>query len=145
MASEKALYWMAVGVLALIVGNHFVSKYSGECARERALASVRCLSSEATHSLAMAEVMLARTSLPWASSENAMARVQTRLASMQTVVARQEAACARIETQRAMQEMQQMRLQVICPRQNVRVEIPRIEVPRIEIPQPRVIPSDDTI
>jgi hypothetical protein len=27
MASEKVLYWMAVAVMALFVGNHFAKKY----------------------------------------------------------------------------------------------------------------------
>jgi len=132
MASEKALYWMAVGVLALMVGDHFASKLDGKCLEQRALASVQWLANQANHSMALAGATVGRISLPWAHAESSMAGVEARLASVQNAMARQEAACARLQGQRAqMRAMQGMRqLRVICPRQDLHVEIPEIQIPQ---------------
>ncbi len=149
MASEKAIYWMAVGLMALVAGNHFMNKIDQKCLNGRALAVVQQLSSEATHSLAMAEAMFSRTSLPWSDAEASGARVQAQLASVQTMVARQEAACARVEAQRArimaLQNMRRVEMRVICPRQRVAIEMPAIQIPQIEIPETPVVVSDDEI
>ena len=131
MASEKALYWVTVAVLAVFVGNHFANKYDGGCITDRAMAAVQRLSGGVTHFLAMGQVTLGnapRLNVP----ELTMARVQSHFASMQANMARQQAACARLEAQRArmmaLQQMQHMRVRVICPRQSVRVEIPQAPV-----------------
>ena len=136
MASEKKIYWVAVAVMALFIGNHFASKYEGGCAADRAIAAVQRLSGEANHFLAMGQVRFG--SAPrFAGPETAMARAQSGFASMQAEFARQQAACARLQAQQAritaLQQMQHIR--VICPRQSVNVEIPQIPV----------IPSDGTI
>jgi len=142
MTSEKATYWMAVGVLVLAVGNHFATKLDGKFLADRTVAAVQRLSSQADHAVAMAEFMLGRTAMPVVQAQVSIARVQARLASVQTVMARQEAACARLQGERArmlaLEELQRVR--VVCPRQTVRVEIPRIEVP-----QAPVIHNDGTI
>lgn len=149
MASEKAIYWIAVGVLAVVAGNHFMSKIDQRCLDGRALAVVQRLSSEASHSVAIAGAMFGRTSLPWSDAEASAARVQARLASVQTMVARQEAVCARVEAQRvrlmSMQNMRDVQMQVVCPRQRVAVEIPTIEIPRIEVPPTPVVVGHDEI
>ena len=129
MASEKKIYWVAVAVMALFIGNHFASKYEGGCAAGRARAAVQQLSGEANHFLAMGQLTVG--SAPrFLAPETAMARVQSGFASMQAEFARQQVACARLEAQHArmmaLQQMQPMR--VICPRQRVSVEIPQIPV-----------------
>ena len=131
MASEKILYWAAVAVLAVFVGNHFANKYSGGCLANRAMAAAQGLSGEATHFVTMARDVLGGTPR-FAGPELAMAQVQSHFASLQAGVARQQAACARLEAQRArmmaLQQMQHVRVRVICPRQSVRVEVPQIPV-----------------
>jgi hypothetical protein len=128
MASERILYWAAVVVLAVFVGNHFANKYNGGCLADRAMATVQGLSGEATHFVAFAQDMLGGTPR-FAGPELAMARVQSHFASMQADLARQQAACARLEAQRArmmaLEQMQNVRIRAICPRQSVRVEVPQ--------------------
>ncbi len=130
MASEKAVYWMAAGVVAFSLGNHFVSRYDGRYLADRSLAAVQRLSSDASHLMAMTGVMLSRTSLPLVRTEAEVARIQTRLASVDTVMARQQAACARVQAQQvrimALQQLQQMRLEVVCPRQALKLDVPRL-------------------
>jgi hypothetical protein len=144
MNSEKATYWMAVGVLALMVGNHFATKFDGNCLTERAAAAVQRLSSEGSRMLAMAQLAVDRGTMSVARSQASFVRMQTRFASEQTAAARQQITCARAQAayQRAMalQQVQQLRMQVICPRQSL-----RIQVPQVELPQVREIPNADTI
>jgi len=129
MASEKALYWMAVGLVAFSLGNDFASRHDGRCLADRTLAAVQRLSGQASHFMAMAEIMLDRTSLPLVPAETEVARIQTGLASVDTVMARQQAACARLRAERArmmaLQQVQQMRLEVVCPRQGIHLNVPR--------------------
>ena len=124
MASEKALYWMAVGVAALLLGQHFVSRYDGRCLANRSLAALQQLSDRANNLMAMAESTLGQATPQFASTETELAGIQTRFASLDSAIARQQAACARIEAEQARQmalrEAQQMRLEVICPRQRLR-------------------------
>ena len=136
MASEKTVYWVAVAVMAVFVGNHFANKYDGGCLANRAMAAVQQLSGEANHFLATGQVAFGSTQ-GFVAPEVAMARVQSGFASMQADMARQQAACARLQAQHgrlmALQQMQHMR--VICPRQRLSLDIPQVPV----------IPSDGTI
>jgi hypothetical protein len=129
MVSEKALYWMAVGVMAFSLGNHFASRYDGKCLADRSLEAVQELSGQASHFVAMAGAMLGRAPLPRGLTETQVAGIQARLASVDTVMARQQAACARLEVERARmvasQQLRQMRLEVVCPRQTLKVNVPR--------------------
>jgi hypothetical protein len=136
MASEKTVYWVAVAVMAVFLGNHFANKYQGGCVGDRAVATVQRLSGEVGHFLAMGQVTFG--SAPrLVAPEMAMARAQNGFASMQADIARQQVACARLEAQHArmaaLQQMQNMR--VMCPRQRLSFEIPQVPV----------IPSDGTI
>ncbi len=152
MASEKAIYWVAVGVLALMVGDHFASKVDSSCLRDAAVVSIQRLSTDASNSLALVEAALGRTSMPWVNAETSAARMQTRLASVQTMIARQESACARMEGRHArlmaMQEMRNAEMRVNSPRLQVvipQIEIPQIQIPQIQVPETRVVVSDDEI
>ena len=102
MASEKALYWMTVGLLTVVMGNHFVSKFNGNCLANKAQAAVGRISGQATHLMAMAEVAMGRTtSTRFDRAQSVMAMAQVRMASVQEQLARQEAACARLDAGRA--------------------------------------------
>ena len=127
MASEKAVYWVAVAVMAISLSNHFANKYESGCVAERAISTVQRLSAEAGHFLAMGQVAFGAAPR-FTTPGVAVARVQGRFASMQAGIARQQAACARLQAQQArlmaLQEMQHIR--VFCPRQHIAVEIPQV-------------------
>jgi hypothetical protein len=124
MASEKVTYWMAVGLVALFMGNHFVSKYDGNCVANKARVVAERISGQATHLMAMAEVAMGRTSTRFDGAQAAMAMAQVHMASMQTQMARGEAACARLEAGRArMMMLREMRMPAVHPR--VQMIMPR--------------------
>jgi hypothetical protein len=134
MASEKATYWMAVGLMALVMGNHFVNKFDGNCLANKAQAAVERVSGQATHLMAMAEVAMGRTSTRFDRAQAAMAMAQVRMASVQTQFARQQAACARLEAGRArMIMLREIRIPVVRPR----VEL--------AMPRPSALPGTDPI
>jgi len=133
MVSEKTLYWAAVGLMVLVLGNHFAKRYEG-CLSEISSVTTQQLADGAGHVLAMAQIALGRTP-SFSGSEFAMARVQGRMASLQAVVARQQAACARVEARRAqmtvMRQFENMQIGVTCPRQRLQVVVPAIPTPAI--------------
>ena len=107
MASERAIYWIAVGLMALLLGNHFTAKYD-RCLRE-SIAGV-----------------LERTPSP-PPPEIFPAPVAAQLASMQAKIAQERAACALGQAQRvqmlAMEQMEAVRVRGICPRPQVKIRI----------------------
>lgn len=140
MASEKALYWMAVGLVALVAGNHFVARFDGQRLADRSMVVWERLSGQSGH---LFSTMLDTADSRCARSEAAMARAQARIASAQMSMARQDAACARLQAEKArlmaMEHMQEMSFRVVVP-QNFRVEIPEITAPQV-----RVVSSNDPI
>jgi hypothetical protein len=94
MVFEKAAYWIAVGVLALFVTNHFAGRYENEarCLASQSLAAVEQVSGQATRFMAMTETMLGQGEAHFVRTQTMVACAQTRLASMQTVIASHEAA-----------------------------------------------------
>jgi hypothetical protein len=128
MASEKVTYWMAVGLVALFMSNHFVSKYDGNCMANKARVAAERISGQATHLMAMAEVAMGRTSTRFDRAQAAMAMAQVQMASMQTQMARGEAACARLEAGRArMMMLREMRMPTVHPQ--LRMIMPRPPAP----------------
>jgi len=123
MASEKACYWVALGVFALVVSNHFLTRHDGVIGSlsRQSLAVAERVSDHATHFTAMAGLMLDRNSTGLARAQANVACAQARLASVQTVLARNQAAFARLETQRArVIVLEPARHTVVCPRQVLR-------------------------
>jgi hypothetical protein len=139
MASQKATYWMAVGLLALIVGNHFVSKISGTCLAYKARAAAERMSGRASSLMAVADVMLGRTSTRFDRAQAALAMSQARLASVQTNFARREAVCARVQAVRAQmmvrEQLEEMEIPAVAPRAQI----------EMMIPAPPVTPDHDPI
>jgi len=127
MGTEKAWYWIAMGVLAMFVGNHFAARHEGEirCFGSQALAAVEQVSGQATHFVAMAETMLGRGETRFVGTQTALAEAQSQLASVQSVIAQHQAALARVQAEHArMAAIRELRGTVICPRQNLRMAIP---------------------
>jgi hypothetical protein len=139
MASEKALYWMAVSLMTLVMSNHFVSRIGGNCLSSKARVAVERISGQADHLMAMAEVAMGRTSTRFDRAQTAVAMAQVRMTSVQTQFARQQAACARLEGSRA---------RIVVRQQLEQMEIPAIVLrPRVEMvmPRPPAAPSEDPI
>jgi hypothetical protein len=126
MGSEKTTYWIAVGVLALLVSNNFVIRHEDgvhELA-SRSLAAIEQVSGHATRFMAVAEMTFGKGGARFAQTQTTLACAQTRLASVQGILASHEAALARVEAEHArISAMQQIRGPVICPRQRLRMGI----------------------
>jgi hypothetical protein len=129
MGSEKAWYWIAVGVLALFVSNNFAARHQGEvrCLASRSLAAFEQVPDHTTRLMTMAEMVLGRGETRLARTQTTLARVQTRLATVQTTIECKQSAFARIEAEHArMAAIQELRGAVICPRQSLRMAIPKL-------------------
>jgi hypothetical protein len=119
MVFEKTAYWMAVGVLALIVSNSLASRHGLNLGSlpNRSFAAVEQVAGDATRLLGSAEVMLAQGGTRFAQSHATLACLQTRLASVQSRIAQREAVLARVQAQRArMVAMEQIRSTALCSR-----------------------------
>jgi hypothetical protein len=138
MITEKAIYWMAVGLVTLMAGNHFMTRVDGRCLANRTVAVIEQISGGP----ALAAIM-DNTSSQCAQAEASMVRAQARMAaaqarfaSLQSRAARQDAMCVRAQIEKsqlvAMRQMQQIRVQVAAP-QSFRVQIPQITVPRLSL------------
>jgi hypothetical protein len=122
MTSEKACYWVALGVVALFLSNHFLTRHRSLITElsDQSFAVAGQVSDHATRFVAMANVMFDRGSSRFARSQARLACVQARFASMQAVLARREAVLARVEAQRArVIAIEPMPRAVICPRQRL--------------------------
>ena len=101
MASEKARYWMAVGVAALFLGNSFVGSRSlTPSVADRSMATAQRISGQAMRYAMLAQVMLGRGEAGFVHAQTATACAQTRLAVVQTAMAHREAALARVQAER---------------------------------------------
>jgi len=128
MGSEKALYWIAVGVLAIFVTNNFAARHEDgvRCLARRSLAAVEQVSAHATNFMAHSELVLGRGEFRCVRTQTALAGAQARLASLQGVLASHEAILARVEAEHAeIVTMQRLNSPTICPRQNLRIVTPQ--------------------
>jgi hypothetical protein len=126
MASEKAIYWTAVGVLALAVMNGFVSEYRGWASRlaDKSIAVV-----EQASEMAAGYVNLAagRENDGFKPTERAVVRAQVRLARVQNSLARHQAEMARVQAQGIRAQVMERGIQTViaCPRQNLVITVPQ--------------------
>src|ERR1700704_4571539 len=98
MASQKTLYWIAVVVAALFLGNSFVgNRGSSTCIADRAIATAQRISAQAMHYAMLAQVIFGRDDSGFVRAQTATAAAQTRLAVVQTAMAHREAALARVQ------------------------------------------------
>ena len=129
MAFEKVGYWIAVGVLVLVMSNNFVVRHEDDvrALASRSLAAVEQVSGHATRFMAVAEMMLDKGEARFAQTQTTLACAQTRLASVQSMLASHEAGLARIEAERArIAAMQQLGASVICPRERLKIVMPQL-------------------
>ena len=125
MVSEKARYWMALGVAALFLSNSLVGGQSDWALRlaDRSVATAQRISGQAMRYAVLAQVIVGRSEPGFVHAQNATARAQTRLALLQTAMARREATLARIQTERVRVLANHP---VVCPRQNFVINVPEI-------------------
>jgi uncharacterized protein HemX len=126
MGSEKAWYWIAVGVLALLVTNGFAARHKDDLLRlaEQSQAAIEQASIPATRLMATAEAMLGRGESRFVRAQSGLAQAETRLASAQTEIECHQAAFARMQAEWARAvAIEQLRSTVICPRPNLRIEM----------------------
>lgn len=123
MASEKVCYWVALGVLTLVVSNNFLTRHedvTGNLVR-RSLTVAEQVSDHATSLVATAGLTFDRNSTGFARTEAKVACARAQLASMQTILARREAGFAQLEAQRArVIFLEPAQRTVVCPRQKLR-------------------------
>ena len=125
MASEKALYWMAVGVAALFLGNSFVGGRSfAPSIAGRSTATAQRISGQAMRYAMLAQVIFGRGDAGVVQAQTATARAQARLAVVQAATAHREAAMARMQAERI--RVLASRGVVACPRQNLVIDLPEV-------------------
>jgi hypothetical protein len=127
MASEKALYWMAVGVAALFLGNSFLGgRGLSPSVADRSMATAQRISGHAMRYATFAQVIFLRGDAGVVHSQTATASAQARLAVVQAASAHREAAMARIQAERI--RVLASREVVVCPRQNLVIKLPQVPV-----------------
>jgi hypothetical protein len=135
MASDKALYWIAVVVLALGFSNSLVNAHPdwAQAVAEQPLMLADAACSRLTNLATVADLMFGHSQVDVARTQAVMARVQGRLASAQARIASRQAQMARTEAQQVRTfTMERMnRMVVICPRQNRETAAP--DAPAVQV------------
>jgi len=123
MASEKAMYWMVLGVLALSVTNGLVSEQRGWAGRlsDRSIAMV-----EQASKIAAGYVNLGTPDRENDDLNQAVS-AQVRLARVRSALGRRRAEVVRVQVQgiRARVMERGIRAVVACPRQNLVIDLPQ--------------------
>jgi hypothetical protein len=135
MTSEKGLYWLAVGIMAIVFTNSAATRQGWLASVEgRSMQLANQISARAMATLNLAQLRVGPQQC--ARTQAAVMRAQAKFGCMQAAVARQQAAFARLEAQRArMEAFQNMHIDMVPQARNFRIEIPR----------PRLMPTDGTI
>src|SRR6266550_7769075 len=127
MASEKAQYWMAVGVAALFLGNSFVGGRSlTPSIADRSMATAQRISGQAMRYATFAQVIFGRSQAGFVQAQSATACAETRLAVVQTAIAHHEAALAKVQAEKI--RVLANRAAVAHPRQNLMINLPDVPV-----------------
>ncbi len=128
MASDKALYTVAVAVLALGLGNSLANNQPEwlRSLTNRSLAVAQQASGRAEGYLGMAQLILGGGQTSFGRTQALIGRVQAQLGSMQAQMGRRQAQIARVEGEQtrmiAMQTVAHMK--VTCPRITMKVSRP---------------------
>jgi hypothetical protein len=122
MASEKGIYWLAVGMMAVLFGNSLAVHQHDLYPRlaRRTLAAAEQVFDEATSHIDTAIMASSQPGNRSTYPAFVAARGQTRLASVQAKLACGEARLARLQAhQERMMALAQVRsAMVVCPRQS---------------------------
>jgi hypothetical protein len=127
MASEKALYWLAVGMMGLFLMNSVAVRHQDWLNRleARSIQVAERISGGTMASLNLGEMRLGLQSSPCARTRALPARMQAKLACMEAAMARHQARLAQFETHKEQLEvMQRMRFAMMPANQDFRFEVP---------------------
>lgn len=124
MASEKAMYWMAVCVLALAVANGWVSEHSGWAVR---LAAGSIAMAEHASELAAGFADVGSPDRENNDDVNRLVRAQVRMARVQSTLARHRADMARVQANAIHVHMMDRGIHSVlaCPSQNFVIHLPQ--------------------
>ena len=123
MVSDKALYWVALGVLALVAGNSVMSTHGDwvSCLGEQSLQVAQRVTDRAMMAVGRAGTIYDANGRSFPQGELAAARVQTRLASIQGRLASRQ---ARLQAEKIrVITLTNVKQRVICSRPEIRVEV----------------------
>lgn len=122
MITDKALYWMAVGLVTLAAGNHLATRFDARCLSQRTMAVVERLSGgpvfaaildNTSAQCARAQSGMMRAQVRMAAAQARFATMQDRFASAQDRMARHEATFARLQAEKdqlmALRQLRQVR------------------------------------
>ena len=132
MLSDKALYWTAVGFLALVAGNSVVSSHGDwvSCLGEQSLQVAQRVTDRAMMAVGRAGTVYDQNGRSFPQGEFAAARVQTRLASIQGRLASRQ---ARLQAQKIrVITLTNPKQEVICSRPEIRVDVSDADESAIE-------------
>jgi hypothetical protein len=102
MTSEKGIYWIAVGVLALFVTSYFGAKHEfASRIVDRSVAVAQRVACRSTQYLAALETFVGVERSESPRVQMAMMQAQTKLASLQTMVANEQSGVAQLQCARA--------------------------------------------
>jgi len=136
MESEKAMYWMALGVLALATATGFVTEHRGWSDRlvDRSVAVVSQGSDVAAHYAEMADLMLGSGENDLASSAPAVidvhndvqSEVQAQLACARRTLVRRQTELVRVQAIRVqVRALERAPRTIVLPARNIVIQIPQ--------------------
>jgi hypothetical protein len=140
MESEKVMYWMTLGVLALATATGFVTEHRGWSDRvvDRSVAVVSQASGVAAHYAEIADLMMGRGENDLASPADVMidvandgqddvqAEVQARLACAQRTLVRRQAELVRLQAIRVqVRALERAPRTIVLPARNMVIQIPQ--------------------
>ena len=142
MESEKVLYWMTLGVLAMATATGFVTEHRGWGDRlaDRSIAMVSQASERARNYVEIASLMLGsgdgdsvRPLRAVVIQNRVQAEVQNRLAGTQQVLVRRQAEMIRLQVMREQVRMQkQSPPTFVWPNPNMVIEVPQPPQVRVD-------------
>lgn len=138
MASERGLYWLAVGVFALGIGNSLAKGPAEWACRlaDRSVAMAEQVSARAVSYVAMAESLINRGDATYGRTEQAVLHAQIRLAHAQSQIAHHQAEMARVRAEKVrVLVLDRVNRRIPCPEQKIVVEVP----------DPPAVSDNDTI
>ena len=125
MATEKTTYWVALGVAALLLGNHFVQKTEWNCYRVRALTAMERMSDSTNLMADRIQASLDQSSSRYEQVQSRVAYAEARMASVQCLLAQKQASLERAQALREQRVMIIERLRNSAPRQRIDFTVPR--------------------
>jgi hypothetical protein len=134
MESEKVLYWMTLGVLAMATTTGFVTGHRGWGDRlaDRSIAMVSQASERAMNYAEMASMVMGSGDRDSGRSLQTVIEVQNRLACVQRVLVRRQVEMSRLQAMRMQVRMlKQSPRTIVWPNPKLVIEVP--QPPQVQV------------